>query len=340
MADETTTPEDPFGSEPEGPLAWEARHARAAGLCAIGAAVCTFAGAIAGAAAQSGAPNADEGVLTLVDTLSRTAAGRPIPPGHQAAIAEYLGTHTVPFLVSAVLLGLGGLLTFPPLGYLFRATQARVKMSPLGLIVAAVGAVGYGLGQAVTLVATAIGASGFVDGADRSNEAARDALSNPTASAAQLVAELGGLSLAVAFVLIALAAMRAGLLNRFLGILGAIVGASLVLPLDQLGIIRSFWMGALGMLILGVRPERRPKAWSVPEAVPWPSQQQVREERERARRAREGERDGGGGAEQAKTSRRRAERVPRPQAPQPRRAEPTGARPHSASKKRKRKRRS
>jgi hypothetical protein len=275
-----------------------------------------------------------------VDTLSRVAAGRPIPPGHQAALAEYLGTHTAPFLLSAVLLGLGGLLTFAPLAYLFRAAKARVPISSLGLIVAAVGAVGYGIGQAVTLVATALGAAGFVDGADRSNAAARDALSNPTASTAQLIAELGGLSLAIAFVIIPLAAMRAGLLNRFLGILGAIVGASLVLPLDQLGIIRSFWMGAIGILILGVRPERRPKAWSVPEAVPWPSQQEVREQREAARRARQGERDGKAATEDAKASRRRAERVPQPQAPQPRRAAPTGARPHSSSKKRKRKRRS
>jgi hypothetical protein len=335
MADDTRT------TTPADPLAWEARNARRAGYAAIGAAVCTVAGAIVGAVAQSGAPNADERVVTIVDSLARTAAGQPIPPGHQSALADYLGTHTVAFVISALLLGLGGVLTFVPLGYLFRAAQARVQLSRLGLIVAAVGAVGYGLGQAVTLIATAVGAAGFADGSDKSNAAATDALANPTASAARLVAELGGLSLAVAFVLIALAAMRAGLLNRFLGILGAIVGASLVLPLDQLGIIRSFWLGALAMLILGVRPERRPKAWSVPEAVPWPSQQQVREQREAARRARQGERGGKAAAEEAtKASRRRAERVPQPRAPEPRRAEPTGARPHSASKKRKRKRRS
>jgi hypothetical protein len=334
MADDTRT------ATPEDPLAWEARNARPAGLSAIAAAVCTVAGAVAGAAAQSGAPKQDERAITIVDTLARTAAGQPIPSGHQAALAEYLGTHTVPLVIGGLLLGLGGLLTFLPLGYLYRATQARVSINRLGLIVAAVGAVGYGLGQAVSLIGTALGAADFADGTDKSNEAATDALANSTASTARLVAELGGLSLAIAFVLIPLAAMRAGLLNRFLGILGAIVGASLVLPLDQLGIIRSFWLGALGVLILGVRPERRPKAWSVPEAVPWPSQQQVREQREAARRARAGERDGKGAAEEAKTSRRRAEQVPQPRAPQPRRSEPAGARPHPSSKKRKRKRRS
>lgn len=334
MADDTRT------TTPEDTLAWEARNARRAGLAAIGAAICTVVGAIAGALAQNGAPKADERVLTIVDTLGRTAAGQAIPPGHQAALAEYLGTHTAPFILSAVLLGIGGVLTFPPLGYLYRAARARVPISRLGLIVAAAGAVGYGLGQAVSLIATAIGAANFADGPDQSNAAATEALANPTASAARLLAELGGLTLAIAFVIIALAAMRAGLLSRFLGILGAIVGASLVLPLDQLGIIRSFWMGALGMLILGVRPERRPAAWSVAEAVPWPSQQQLREQREAARRQREGERPAPAARDDAKASRRRAERVPQPRAPQPRRPEPTGARPHSASKKRKRKRRS
>jgi hypothetical protein len=333
MADDDTRT-----ATPEDPLAWEARNARRAGYAAIAAAVCSVVGAITGALAQSGAPKAGAQVLTIVDTIGRTAAGRPIPPGHQSALADYLGTHPAPFILSGLLLGIGGLLTFLPLAYLFRAARARVPLNMLGLIVAAVGAVGFGLGQGISLIATALGARGFADSADKSNAAATDALGNPTAAAARLVAELGGLSLAVAFVLIALAAMRAGLLTRFMGILGAIVGASLVLPLDQLGVIRSFWLGALGILILGLRPERKPKAWSVAEAVPWPSQQQVREQRDAARRARQG--DAAEPKNGAKPeSRRRAERVPEPRAPQPRRPEPTGARPHSSSKKRKRKRR-
>src|SRR5215218_4231390 len=332
MADDdtrTTTPEDP--------LAWEARNARPAGYAAFGAGICTIAGAVIGAASQSGAPPRDERVVTIVDSLARTASGQPIPSGHQAALAEYLGTHTAGFLLSAVLLGIGGVLTFLPLAYLFRATRARVPLGRLALIVAAAG---YGVGQAVSLGATALGAADFADGVDRSNAAATDALANPTASTARLVAELGGLSLAIAFVIIGLGAMRAGLLSRLMGILGAIVGASLVLPLDQLGIIRSFWLAALGALILGLRVVRRPPAWAVAEAVPWPSQQEVREQREAARRAREAERGRQGAAAPSKPASRRAERVPQPRAPQPRRPEPAGARPHSASKKRKRKRRS
>jgi len=333
MADDTPT------TTPEDPLAWEARNAKRVGYAAIAAGVLTVVGAVVRAIAQGGIPKAEDRALTLVDTLARTAAGQPLPPGRVAAIAEYIGTHTLPFIVSGVLLGIGGLLTFVPLAYLFRATRARARVNRMGLIVGAVGAAAFGIGQAVTLIATAVGAADFASSGDTSNEAASDALGNSTAAAAQLMRDLGGLALALAFVIIALAAMRAGLLTRFMGILGAIVGASLVLPLDQLGIIRSFWLGALGVLILGLRPDRRPPAWNVAEAVPWPSQQQIREQREAARRARAGD-DRRPSEDTKAEAKRRAERVPQARAPQPRRTEPTGAPQHSASKKRKRKRRS
>jgi hypothetical protein len=339
MADDTRT------TTPEDPLAWEARNARRAGLCAIAAGLCTLVGNVVRALAQSGVPNPSDRVQTLVDNLARTASGQPLQPGRVSAAAEYIGTHTIPFVIAGLLLGAGGLLVFPPLAYLFRAARARVPLNRLGLILAAVGAAGYGIGQALVLISLAQSTASFANGTDRSNEAANDALGTSTAAAAQLVRDLGSLVLAIAFVLISLAAMRAGLLTRFMGILGAIVGGSLVLQIDQLGIIRAFWLGAIGTLIIGARPERRPKAWSVAEAVPWPSQQQVREQREAARKARKAEARGGDAGGDADgdgaraEARERAERVPQPGAPQPRRAEPTGARPHPSSKKRKRKRR-
>jgi hypothetical protein len=116
--------------------------------------------------------------------------------------------------------------------------------------------------------------------------------------------------------------MRVGLLSRFMGILGVIVGATFVLPLDQQGIIRVFWLGALAALVLGRWPSGLPAAWTAGEAVPWPTQQELRERREAAR---EGDDD----AEQ------RAARIP----PPARRPEPATAQPHPSSKKRKRKRR-
>jgi hypothetical protein len=131
------------------------------------------------------------------------------------------------------------------------------------------------------------------------------------------------------------------------------VGATIVIGgLDPVGVFRSFWLAALALMILGRLPRGRPPAWSVPEAVPWPSQQQIREQRMAERRAREAERAPapqrgarrGGRSEDADAggapAQPRGGRVPAPRAPQPRRDDVAPGRPHPSSKKRKRKRRS
>ena len=73
--------------------------------------------------------------------------------------------------------------------------------------------------------------------------------------------------------------MRVGLLTRFMGILGVITGATFVVPLDQQSILRSFWFAALGFLIAGRWPSALP-AWETGRPQPWPTSQQLREQRE------------------------------------------------------------
>jgi hypothetical protein len=91
----------------------------------------------------------------------------------------------------------------------------------------------------------------------------------------------GGFALGFTLIMLCLNAMRAGLLTRFMGVLGMIVGATFVLPLDQQGVIRAFWLIALGFLIYGRWPSGTPQAWQTGEAVPWPSQAELREQRAR-----------------------------------------------------------
>jgi hypothetical protein len=134
--------------------------------------------------------------------------------------------------------------------------------------------------------------------------------------------------------------MRVGLLTRFMGVLGVIVGVAVapILPIDQQGIIRVFWLAALGMLFLGRLPSGTPKAWATGQAEPWPSQQQLREQRAAARGAGEAEEDE---PERRRETGRGAPATPPPQAPSPRRPDPAApGSEHSASKKKKRKRRS
>ncbi len=312
------------------PLEWERSNAKRAGILSIAAGAVTLLGSIISAIAQSAVPDAENRALTVVDTLRLAAEGRPIPGGRLTQVAEYLGDNPIPFVVGGILIGIGGLLAFAPLAYLFRAARNRRRELPqIALISAAIGAVGYGVGQAITRTSYYIGAANFQDSADKSNSAAGDALNNSGVVAGGLIAQIGQIALAVAFALVSLNAMRVGLLTRFQGVLGMIVGATLILPLDQFGLIRSAWLVLVGLLILSIWPRQRPPAWETAEAVPWPTQQQIREEREAARREREGDTPRG---------RRGDDKPPPPtRAPQPRRPE---ASPHPSSQKRKRKRRS
>jgi hypothetical protein len=322
----TETPRSPT---PETTLAWEAEQRARAGYSALGAAVLTIIGSVVTGLGLKDLPKYDDRIVTIVDALRLTAAGRPIPPGRLAAQAEYLGHHATIPIIGAILFGLGTLLIFPPLAYLFRATRARRPVLPqVALVLGAIGVVGFGVGRTVTEISRYLGARDLVHAADHTNSAAADALSGSTFLIGQIIWQAGALGLGFAFVLLCLNAMRVGLLTRFMGILGLIVGVTFVLPLDQQGIIRVFWLAALGVLILRRWPGGVPKAWDTGEAQPWPSQQEVREQREAARVAAGGE------------PRPRRERRPAAQpAPPPGVAQPESPVAHSASKKRKRKRR-
>jgi hypothetical protein len=83
--------------------------------------------------------------------------------------------------------------------------------------------------------------------------------------------------------------MRAGLLTRFMGVLGIICGAALVL-LPQNPIV-VFWLLALALLFARRWPPGMPPAWETGRAEPWPSSTEVAEQRAaaRAQAARESE---------------------------------------------------
>jgi hypothetical protein len=358
----TTTPD-------EDPLRWEAENGPRAGRFGLIAGAFTLLGSIITLLANAGAPRGDEArVRTLVDTLNRAANGQPDPPGQASAIFAYQGSHWIALTIGTIFVGIGTAAVFPPLAYLWRATRARPHprgtVPRFALITTAIGAVAAAVGLTVSGVALWVLAHDFVSATDQSNSVAVDARTNPIVIAGAFIGEIGLLALAVSFLLICLHAQRAGLLGRFMGIVGMFAGATIIIrQFDPPGIVRSFWLVALGLLIIdrlprAIAPRGRPPAWSVAEAVPWPSQQQLREERVAARRMERGDpepeparertarrrgRDAfGNDAERERADASRAAKVPAPRAPQPRREDTAapGAQPHPSSKKRKRKRRS
>ena len=322
-------------------LAWEAEHRTRAAIAAFVAAALSILGVLLTTVGQPGSNQFDDKILTVVDTMGRTAAGERIPPGRIAAYTVDVGQSPGVLILGAVLFGLGSVAIYFAMAYLFRAVKARKpEFQRIALIMAAIGAVGFGVGRAVSEIARYLGARDFVDAADHTNSAASDALSPPASLIGQVIWQAAALALGFAFVLIALNAMRVGLLTRFMGVLGIIVGVTFVLPLDQQGIIRVFWLGALGVLFLGRMPSGMPKAWTTGTAEPWPSQQQLREQREAARAEGTAER-GEPAPRRSSPTERTPAKTPPPAPPSPRRPDAAAAgTENSASKKRKRKRRS
>jgi hypothetical protein len=312
--------------DPGATLAWEAAWRNRAGLATLAAAVGTIAGTTIGALAIRGAPDSGRKTISVIAALRDASTHATIPPGRLSSDALYLGHHTVAPIAGALILGLGSLLIFATLAFLFRAARARrTGLSQAFLVLAAVGAVLFGVGTAVAGIARFVGASHFPGSHDLSNSAAADALTPNGFVVGQVILQAGALAIGFAFVVICLNAMRVGLLSRFMGFLGIIVGVTFVLPLDQQGILRTFWLAAAGALILGRWPNGVPRAWATGEAEPWPTQQELRERREAAR----GTASPGSAREPA----------PAP-APVPRRPEPVTSAPSPAtSKKKKRKRR-
>jgi hypothetical protein len=220
------------------------------------------------------------------------------------------------FIVSGVLQAVAILLLIPVLLYLYRATRYRrgqvmqaaaVLVVLGGLTLAVVGIfqklefvdIGHGFFPEKAAAATAAGKD--------VQDAAEDYISDEVSPALQGIALAGSIALAFAMVMISLNAMRAGLLSRFMGILGIFVGILLVIPLG-VQILQLFWFSALGLLFLDRWPGGRGPAWQTGEAIPWPGAAEQREEMERRRAEREGLLDPPAEAEEAPDSPRPSSR--------------------------------
>ncbi len=116
-----------------------------------------------------------------------------------------------------------------------------------------------------------LGCQSFLDGSDTSRQAVDHALAGTGVVVSAVIGVVGQLSLALAFVLIALNAMRVGLLTQFMGIVGIIVGALYVFQVGPAPILQGFWLLALVPLFLHRWPNGNPPAWTRGVAVPWPS---------------------------------------------------------------------
>lgn len=259
--------------ENQAQLVWERKFARPAAAAAFASSVFLVANTVlVQAMVLADRPTTDRGVLLAID---------------QEAGA---------FLASGVVQGLNYLALGVVLWYLFQATRHRRKELPswavwlvyLGPIMFAVASLLSAIDRID--VADQFASSGITEG--RAGERRAERLLEDRGVVPVGLGAAGTLALAFSLVLVSLNAMRAGLLSRFLGVIGMIVGALYVLPLfGGPLIVQIFWLGALGAVFLGFWPGGRGEAWDTGRAGTWLS---AAEQRRQAMRATADREDAGG----------------------------------------------
>lgn len=252
---------------PEEQLDWEARAGRLAAAAAFVSALALLASFVYRRVAIQGPSNTDVERLQTIDAESRD------------------------FILTAALQALAVALLAAVLWYLYRATKARRPELPSVGLVLAIGGPLLSAAVGVVFQVDRINSAGdLVAEGPPSQEVAADFLRGSGSEVFVALGFAAGLAIGFAFVLISLNAMRAGLLSRFIGILGIIVGALYVIPLfgsESVVIIQLFWVTALGALFLDRWPGGRGPAWRSVEAIPWPGAAEQREAMARRREEQE-----------------------------------------------------
>jgi hypothetical protein len=226
-------------------------------------------------------------------------------------------------LIGAVINGLGLCALAATLSFLIGITRARnPELRAFIRPLAVAGAVLAAISGVVYAVVIASKANDFATHGAQTYQQANHLTSSGIIVALPILGQAAALLLAVGFVLIALNAMRVGLLTRFMGYLGIFTGVLVLFPIGSpVPVVQGFWLLALGYLISGRWPTGVPPTWRSGRAEKWPSSQEIRAQRAKA--------TGGG--------RGRPQPEPKP-APETVTASST-ARTRSATSKRKRKRR-
>jgi hypothetical protein len=220
-------------------------------------------------------------VLQLGGAIWREVAFRHAPTGkHKDARALlFVHDHATALIGSSVVVGLGALAMIFALRHLYYATHfRRPELPPVALYCALAGPVIFFVGQLASSVLVAQKASDFAHMAVHTNAAAKHIVDTGGLKVAAGAGLAGQLALGFAFVMISLNAMRVGLLTRFMGVLGIIVGVLFVIPIGSpVPVVQAFWLGALAYLLSGRWPNGVPPAWDTGKAEPWPSAQEMRE---------------------------------------------------------------
>ena len=233
-------------------LRWEARFGPPAAAAALVAALLQLAALVVQTPAIRDAPSRDEDVRYR-ESLEHAN--------------EFAGTLVTTVIISAA----AAALTVAALLYLFEAARYRRPQLRAGLRWVFIAAPVLLLAGPLLIQLNAQDlADQFLASGEQSNARAESLIEDNQSVLGFALFTAGALGLAVGFVMISLQSMRAGLLSRFMGILGVIGGILTVIPLLQFPVVEVFWLAALGLIFLGRWPGGRGPAWETGRDDPWP----------------------------------------------------------------------
>jgi hypothetical protein len=220
------------------------------------------------------------GVLIAVGTFWSLIVNRDRPSGDAESL-RFFHDHASEQVAASIIRAVGFLALILTIVHLQRVTKARNPALPTVLFVLGLfGCVAFAAGTVGQAVALRSEANDFVtqsfSSAHVADEAAKDAARETWPLVTGIAAFAGTLALAFWFVLGSLNAMRVGLLTRFTGVLGIIVGPGFVFGFAPPVMV--FWLIAVGVLFLGHWPRGLPPAWESGEARPWPGREVAEEQ--------------------------------------------------------------
>lgn len=191
-------------------------------------------------------------------------------------------------IIASVLNAIGLVLVALTLNFLYEATKAR--QPALGIymrVLAVLGGVITGITGVIYAVIIHSRAHQFVSHGAQTYQEAKHLTQGFAFTVLPSLELAAALALAVAFALISLGAMRVGLLTKLMGYLGIFTGVLVIIPIgSSIPVVEAAFLIALGVLFAGRWPGGMPKAWVTGQAEPWPSAQEMREQRVRGAAAR------------------------------------------------------
>jgi hypothetical protein len=290
---------EPTKAERRARVAYESERRRRLGVPAFAGGVLYLLGAITLNSAQKRVPT-----VGLIQGIAPVLDGQVNPAtSPRAGEVRFYDHHTFTLIAGAVLTAAAVVALMFVLLFLFDAARfRRPQTASIARVLILVGGIGLPLLTVIGESVQAIGDHNFVTGHDFTTRAVEHALTqNAAYESLGFVTPLAAIALVAGMITLMVSTVRAGLQVRWMGIVGGVGAAVILIPTQELSLVTAFWMVGTGILLMGHFPGGDPPAWAAGAARPWPSQTAVRAERA-ARgggggRTRGGSKRGGGASD-------------------------------------------